>query len=65
MVEAKEGGELTREEVTIIKGALDLSHKTSKDCMQPLSKVIMVDLNKPLTRFQLNEVMSRLIRMNE
>lgn len=33
------GGNLTADEVSVIRGALDLSHKTALVCMTPLEKV--------------------------
>ena len=33
------GGNLTHDEVTVIRGALDLTHKTAADCMTPMDKV--------------------------
>ncbi|KAK0598434.1 hypothetical protein LWI29_034687 [Acer saccharum] len=37
--EAGKGGELTHDETTIITGALDMTQKTAKDAMTPLSNV--------------------------
>ena len=34
------GGDLSEDEITVIRGALDLSHKTATSCMTPLDKVI-------------------------
>ena len=33
------GGDLSEDEITVIRGALDLSHKTATSCMTPLEKV--------------------------
>ena len=33
------GGNLSHDEVTVIRGALDLTHKTAADCMTPMGKV--------------------------
>lgn len=33
------GGNLSADEVTVIRGALDLTHKTALNCMTPLDKV--------------------------
>lgn len=33
------GGELSEDEITVIRGALDLSNKTAATCMTPLEKV--------------------------
>ncbi|KAL9163246.1 hypothetical protein ABFS82_06G027900 [Erythranthe guttata] len=55
--EAGKGGELTHDETTIISGALDLSEKTAKDAMTPLSSVFSLDLNAKLD----NDTMSLII----
>lgn len=34
------GGDLSEDEITVIRGALDLSHKTATLCMTPLDKVL-------------------------
>lgn len=34
------GGNLSHDEITVIRGALDLTHKTAADCMTPWDKVI-------------------------
>ncbi|XP_027171687.1 DUF21 domain-containing protein At5g52790-like [Coffea eugenioides] len=46
--EAGKGGELTHDETTIISGALDLTQKTAKDAMTPMSKIFSLDLNSKL-----------------
>ena len=33
------GGNLSHDEITVIRGALDLTHKTAADCMTPWDKV--------------------------
>ena len=33
------GGDLSEDEITVIRGALDLSNKTAVTCMTPLEKV--------------------------
>lgn len=33
------GGDLSEDEITIIRGALDLSNKTAVQCMTPIDKV--------------------------
>ncbi|XP_022140974.1 DUF21 domain-containing protein At5g52790 isoform X3 [Momordica charantia] len=45
---AGKGGELTQEETTIITGALDMTLKTAKDAMTPLSKLFSLDINSKL-----------------
>jgi len=39
---------LTHEETTIIGGALELTEKTAKDAMTPISKVFSLDINAKL-----------------
>ncbi|KAI5657832.1 hypothetical protein M9H77_26625 [Catharanthus roseus] len=56
--EAGKGGELTHDETTIICGALDLTQKTAKDAMTPLSRVFSLDLNSKLD----DDLMGLLIR---
>ncbi|XP_043707998.1 DUF21 domain-containing protein At2g14520-like isoform X2 [Telopea speciosissima] len=48
--EAGKGGELTRDETTIIGGALELTEKTAKDAMTPLSETFAIDINAKLDR---------------
>ncbi|GMP24594.1 hypothetical protein CsSME_00001804 [Camellia sinensis var. sinensis] len=49
---AGKGGELTHDETTIISGALDLTQKTAKDSMTPLSETFSLDLNSELDKIQ-------------
>jgi hypothetical protein len=35
------GGDLSEDEITVIRGALDLSNKTATSCMTPLDKVLL------------------------
>ncbi|KAJ6421265.1 hypothetical protein OIU84_028609 [Salix udensis] len=42
------GGELTHDETTIIAGALDLTQKTAKDAMTPISETFSLDINTKL-----------------
>lgn len=42
------GGELSKSEVEVIKGALELSSKTAGDCLTPIDKVFMVDTSQKL-----------------
>lgn len=42
------GATLTKDEVNIIKGALDLSSKTVRDAMTPVDKVFMLDVKQTL-----------------
>ncbi|PKI44846.1 DUF21 domain-containing protein At2g14520-like isoform X1 [Punica granatum] len=46
--EAGKGGELTRDETTIIAGALELSDKTAGDAMTPISEIFSIDVNAKL-----------------
>ena len=39
------GGDLSEDEITVIRGALDLSHKTATSCMTPLEKAGRTPLN--------------------
>ncbi|KAB1201512.1 hypothetical protein CJ030_MR0G003199 [Morella rubra] len=48
--EAGKGGELTRDETTIIAGALELSEKTARDAMTPISETFAIDINAKLDR---------------
>jgi hypothetical protein len=50
------GATLTKDEVTIIKGALDLSSKVVKDAMTPIDKVFMLDTKDRLTQQRLDQV---------
>ncbi|PON58209.1 CBS domain containing protein [Parasponia andersonii] len=46
--EAGKGGELSHHETSIIAGALDLTQKTSKDVMTPISETFALDINSTL-----------------
>ncbi|KAI5426824.1 DUF21 domain-containing protein, variant 4 [Lathyrus oleraceus] len=46
--EAGKGGDLTHDETTIIAGALELTEKTAKDAMTPISKAFYLDLDATL-----------------
>ncbi|KAI9159845.1 hypothetical protein LWI28_002433 [Acer negundo] len=52
--EAGKGGELTHDETTIITGALDMTQKTAKDAMTPLSNVFSIDINSRLDEYVKN-----------
>ncbi|PHT76689.1 hypothetical protein T459_20211 [Capsicum annuum] len=45
---ARKGGDLTPDETTIIVGALELTEKTAKDAMTPISKAFTLDLDGTL-----------------
>ncbi|XP_076895317.1 DUF21 domain-containing protein At1g47330-like [Bidens hawaiensis] len=57
--EAGKGGDLTHDETTIIAGALELTEKTAKDAMTPISKAFSLDLDGTLTLDTLNEIMTK------
>ncbi|KAE8100230.1 hypothetical protein FH972_018152 [Carpinus fangiana] len=46
--EAGKGGDLTHDETTIINGALELTAKTAKDAMTPISNAFSLDLDSNL-----------------
>ncbi|KAI9113303.1 hypothetical protein K1719_015828 [Acacia pycnantha] len=56
--EAGKGGDLTHDETTIIAGALELTEKTAKDAMTPISKAFSLDLDATLTLETLNAIMT-------
>jgi metal transporter CNNM len=56
--EAGKGGTLTHDETTIIAGALELTEKTAKDAMTPISKAFSLDLDGTLTLDTLNAIMT-------
>lgn len=56
--EAGKGGDLTHDETTIIAGALELTEKTAKDAMTPISKAFSLDLDGTLTLDTLNAIMA-------
>ncbi|KAL3148860.1 hypothetical protein ABBQ32_001734 [Trebouxia sp. C0010 RCD-2024] len=52
------GGNLSHDEVTVIRGALDLTHKTAADCMTPMEKVFMLPSNAVLDESTLGKIIS-------
>ncbi|GJS49899.1 DUF21 domain-containing protein [Tanacetum coccineum] len=56
--EAGKGGDLTHDETTIIAGALEMTEKTAKDAMTPISKAFSLDLDGTLTLDTLNAIMT-------
>ncbi|XXG45625.1 hypothetical protein AAC387_Pa02g0664 [Persea americana] len=56
--EAGKGGDLTHDETTIIAGALELTEKTAKDAMTPISKAFSLDLDGVLDVQTLNSIMT-------
>ncbi|KAK4480727.1 hypothetical protein RD792_013809 [Penstemon davidsonii] len=57
--EAGKGGELTHDETTIISGVLDLTEKTAKDAMTPLSRVFSLDLTAKLDSDTMSLIISK------
>lgn len=55
--EAGKGGELTHDETTIIAGALELSNKTARDAMTPLSETFAIDINAKLDRDLMKKIL--------
>ncbi|GAU14362.1 hypothetical protein TSUD_309220 [Trifolium subterraneum] len=55
---AGKGGDLTHDETTIIAGALELTEKTAKDAMTPISKAFSLDLDATLNLETLNSIMT-------
>ena len=47
-MQAGKGGELLHHETSIITGAMDLTHKTAKDAMTPISETFSLDINSKL-----------------
>ena len=45
------GGNLSSDEILIIRGALDLSRKTAADCMTPLDKASVLNEDGPCFHF--------------
>lgn len=52
------GGQLTTDEVNIIKGALDLSSKTAAEGMTPLDLVFMLSTNTKLDSETLEAILA-------
>ncbi|XP_028772781.1 DUF21 domain-containing protein At2g14520 isoform X2 [Neltuma alba] len=48
--EAGKGGELTRDETMIIAGALQLTERTARDVMTPITETFAIELNAKLDR---------------
>ncbi|CAL5418298.1 unnamed protein product [Camellia sinensis] len=57
--EAGKGGDLTHDETTIIAGALELTEKTVKDAMTPITNAFSLDLDATLTLDTLNAIMTK------
>ncbi|KAA6425546.1 MAG: hypothetical protein FRX49_04443 [Trebouxia sp. A1-2] len=52
------GGNLSHDEITVIRGALDLTHKTAADCMTPWDKVFMLPSDAILEEVTLGKIIS-------
>ncbi|XP_052811743.1 uncharacterized protein LOC128239234 [Mya arenaria] len=50
---------LTRDEVLIIKGALDMTNKQAKDALVPIDCVYMLDIDKTLDHDTMTEILSQ------
>ncbi|KAK7380403.1 hypothetical protein VNO78_32913 [Psophocarpus tetragonolobus] len=57
--EAGKGGELSLHETRIIAGALDLTQKTAKDAMTPISETFSLDINSKLDMHTMGLIMSK------
>ncbi|KAL5210208.1 hypothetical protein ABZP36_005831 [Zizania latifolia] len=57
--EAGKGGELTHDETTIITGALEMTQKTAKDAMTPISETFSLDINAKLDLHTMGMVMTK------
>ncbi|XP_020221737.1 DUF21 domain-containing protein At5g52790 isoform X2 [Cajanus cajan] len=56
---AGKGGELSLHETKIIAGALDLTLKTAKDAMTPISETFSLDINSKLDMYTMSLIMSK------
>ncbi|KAJ7974132.1 DUF21 domain-containing protein [Quillaja saponaria] len=56
--EAWKGGELSHHETAIITGAMDLTQKTARDAMTPLSETFSLDINSKLDMQPMTLIMS-------
>ncbi|KAL0414605.1 UNVERIFIED_CONTAM: DUF21 domain-containing protein [Sesamum radiatum] len=57
--EAGKGGELTRDETTIISGALDLTEKTAEAAMTPIESTFSLDVNSKLDWEAMGKILAR------
>ncbi|XP_022636452.1 DUF21 domain-containing protein At5g52790, partial [Vigna radiata var. radiata] len=57
--EAGKGGELSHHETSIITGAIDLTQKTAKDAMTPISQTFSLDINSKLDMHTMTQIMSK------
>ncbi|KAL3755701.1 hypothetical protein ACJRO7_002710 [Eucalyptus globulus] len=56
---AGKGGDLSHHETSIITGALDLTQKTAKDAMTPISEMFSLDINSKLDMHTMGVIMSK------
>ncbi|MED6121143.1 hypothetical protein PIB30_027348 [Stylosanthes scabra] len=56
---AGKGGELSRHEASIITGAMDLTDKTAKDAMTPISETFSLDINSKLDMNTMTLIMNK------
>ncbi|XP_039163280.1 DUF21 domain-containing protein At5g52790 isoform X2 [Eucalyptus grandis] len=56
---AGKGGDLSHHETSIITGALDLTQKTAKDAMTPISEIFSLDINSKLDMHTMGVIMSK------
>ncbi|KAL3512815.1 hypothetical protein ACH5RR_025532 [Cinchona calisaya] len=56
---AGKGGDLSHHEISIIKGALELTEKTAKDAMTLASEIFSVDINAKLDRDLINLILQK------
>uniref|UniRef100_A0A5B7C4C3 CNNM transmembrane domain-containing protein n=1 Tax=Davidia involucrata TaxID=16924 RepID=A0A5B7C4C3_DAVIN len=57
--EAGKGGELSLDETTIIAGALELTEKTARDSMTPISETFAIDINAKFDRNLRNLILEK------
>lgn len=58
-MKAGKGGSLSLHEITIIGGALELTSKTARDAMTPLSETFSVDIDAKLDRNMMNLIIEK------
>ncbi|KAK9798172.1 hypothetical protein WJX73_006151 [Symbiochloris irregularis] len=52
------GGNLSADEIAVIRGALDLGHKNARNCMTPLEKVFMLPTDAVLDEQLLSQILA-------
>ncbi|XP_059459979.1 DUF21 domain-containing protein At5g52790-like [Corylus avellana] len=58
-IKAGKGGELTHDETTIITGALDMTQKTAKDAMTPISEIFSLHMESKLDEQTMGLILSK------